>query len=83
MKLRELFAADAVKLELEASTKDDLLKELVALLRLDPKSEAILFKTLKAPRPIRKRIIARTSLPMASPPIAHAAKTHRILRTSF
>ena len=47
MKLRELFAADAVKLELEASTKDDLLKELVALLRLDPKSEAILFKTLK------------------------------------
>jgi len=47
MKLRELFAADAVKLELEASSKDDLLKELVALLKLDEKSEAILFKTLK------------------------------------
>jgi mannitol/fructose-specific phosphotransferase system IIA component (Ntr-type) len=47
MKLRELFQADAVKLALDASTKDDLLKELVSLLKLDDKSEAILFKTLK------------------------------------
>lgn len=47
MKLRELFTADAVDLDLESSTKDDLLKELVALLNLDQKSEAILFKTLK------------------------------------
>ncbi len=47
MRLRELFTADAVKLDLEADSKDDLLKELVALLGLDEKSEAILFKTLK------------------------------------
>jgi mannitol/fructose-specific phosphotransferase system IIA component (Ntr-type) len=47
MRLRELFTAEAVKLELLAETKDDLLQELVALLRLDPKSEATLFKTLK------------------------------------
>ena len=47
MRLRELFTADAVKLDLQAETKDDLLQELVKLLRLDPKSEATLFKTLK------------------------------------
>src|SRR5688500_15342236 len=47
MRLRELFTVDAVKLDLLADTKDDLLQELVALLRLDPKSEATLFKTLK------------------------------------
>ena len=35
MRLRELFTADAVKLDLEADSKDDLLKELVALLGLD------------------------------------------------
>lgn len=47
MRLRELFTAEAVKLDLESEAKDDLLKELVALLALDEKSEAILFKTLK------------------------------------
>jgi mannitol/fructose-specific phosphotransferase system IIA component (Ntr-type) len=47
MKLRELFTADVVKLDLESDSKDDLLKELVSLLGLDEKSEAILFKTLK------------------------------------
>jgi PTS system nitrogen regulatory IIA component len=47
MRLRELFTADAVKLDLQATTKDDLLQELVSLLGLDPKSEATLFKTLK------------------------------------
>jgi len=47
MRLRDLFTVDAVKLDLEAESKDDLLKELVALLGLDEKSEAILFKTLK------------------------------------
>lgn len=47
MKLREFFTADAVSLRLQAETKDDVLKELVALLQLDPKSEGILFKTLK------------------------------------
>ncbi|MDZ7779876.1 MAG: PTS sugar transporter subunit IIA [Gemmatimonadota bacterium] len=47
MQLTELFTADAVKLQLEAETKDDLLKELISLLDLDEKSEAILFKTVK------------------------------------
>ena len=47
MRLRELFTADAVKLDLQAQTKDDLLQELVSLLGLDKKSEATLFKTLQ------------------------------------
>jgi len=47
MKLREFFTADATSLDLEAGSKDELLKELVGLLKLDGKSEAILFKTLK------------------------------------
>lgn len=47
MKLREFFSDDAVKLDLEAETKDDALKELVSLLELDEKSEAILVKMLK------------------------------------
>ncbi len=47
MELRELLTADVVKLELESEAKDDILKELVALLAMDEKSEAILFKTLK------------------------------------
>jgi mannitol/fructose-specific phosphotransferase system IIA component (Ntr-type) len=47
MKLREFFTVEAVSLNLQADSKDDVLKELVALLQLDPKSEGILFKTLK------------------------------------
>ncbi len=47
MELREFFAEDAIKLDLEGSTKDDVLKELIALLKLDDKSEAMLFKMLK------------------------------------
>lgn len=47
MRLRDLFNADVVTLDLKSESKDDLLKELVALLGLDEKSEAILFKTLK------------------------------------
>ena len=47
MRLRDLFTADVVKLDLKSDTKDELLKELVAVLGLDGKSEAILFKTLK------------------------------------
>ena len=34
MELREFFSEDAVKLELEGTTKDDVLKELIGLLRL-------------------------------------------------
>ena len=47
MRLKDLFSADVVRLDLQAETKDELLKELVSLLALDEKSEAILFKTLK------------------------------------
>jgi len=47
MKLRDFFTADAVSLDLKSDSKDDLLKELVRLLKLDEKSESILFKTLK------------------------------------
>jgi nitrogen PTS system EIIA component len=47
MKLRELFTPEAVQLNLVSETKDDVLRELIQLLRLDEKSEAILFKTLK------------------------------------
>ncbi|MEX2473488.1 MAG: PTS sugar transporter subunit IIA [Gemmatimonadota bacterium] len=47
MQLTELFTVDSVKLQLESETKDDLLKELISLLGLDNKSEAILFKTVK------------------------------------
>lgn len=47
MRLRELFTDDVVKLDLEADSKDGVLKELVALLALDENSEEILYKTLK------------------------------------
>src|SRR5512141_3104838 len=47
MELRECFSEDAVKLELDGNTKDDVLKELIALLKLDDKSEGMLFKMLK------------------------------------
>ncbi len=47
MRLRDLFTTDVVKLDVEGEAKDDILKELVGLLGLDEKSEAILFKTLK------------------------------------
>lgn len=47
MELREFFSEDVVKLELESSGKDDLLKEMIGLLGLDEKSESILYKMLK------------------------------------
>jgi mannitol/fructose-specific phosphotransferase system IIA component (Ntr-type) len=47
MELREFFNRDVVKLELEGQTKDEILKELISLLKLDEKSEGILFKMLK------------------------------------
>ena len=47
MELREFFTEDAVKLELEGNTKDDILKELIGLLGLDDKNEATLYKMLK------------------------------------
>jgi mannitol/fructose-specific phosphotransferase system IIA component (Ntr-type) len=47
LQLREFFDRDAIALELHGTTKDDILRELIALLRLDEKSEGILFKMLK------------------------------------
>ena len=47
MELREFFSEDAIELHLAGSTKDDVLKELIALLKLDDKSQAMLFKMLK------------------------------------
>jgi mannitol/fructose-specific phosphotransferase system IIA component (Ntr-type) len=47
MELREFFSEDAVKLELEGTSKDDVLKELIGLLGLDEKAEGMLFKMLK------------------------------------
>ena len=47
MELREFFSEDVVELDLQATTKDEVLKEMIALLGLDEKSEAILYKMLK------------------------------------
>lgn len=47
MELREFFSEDVVKLDLEGSSKDEVLKELIAVLGLDEKSEGILYKMLK------------------------------------
>jgi len=47
MILREFFDTDVVELDLQGETKDEILKELIALLQLDEKSEGILFKMLK------------------------------------
>ena len=47
MQLREFFAPDAIKLELEGTSKDEILKELIGLLKLDEKSEGMLYKMLK------------------------------------
>lgn len=47
MQLRDFFHADSIRLDLDAETKDDVLKELVGVLGLDEKSEGILFKMLK------------------------------------
>ena len=44
MELRQFFTEDAIKLELESTTKDDVLKELISLLGLDEKSEGMLYK---------------------------------------
>lgn len=47
MELRDFFSEEAVKLDLEAATKDDALKELIGALGLDEKAEGILYKMLK------------------------------------
>ena len=47
MELREFFDKEAVNLDIRGESKDEILKELIALLKLDAKSEGILFKMLK------------------------------------
>lgn len=47
MELREFFTDSSVSLDLQGTTKDEILKELIHLLGLDEKSEGILFKMLK------------------------------------
>ena len=47
MHLREFFSPDAIALKLKGSEKDEILKELITLLKLDEKSEAMLYKMLK------------------------------------
>ncbi len=47
MELKELFNSSNVKLELESEEKDEVLMELISLLKLDEKSKEMLFKMLK------------------------------------
>ena len=47
MELREFFSEDAIELNIIGTTKDDVLRELIGLLKLDDKSEGMLFKMLK------------------------------------
>lgn len=47
MDLRDFFDKDAIALDLQGDSKDAILKELIALLGLDEKSEGILYKMLK------------------------------------
>jgi len=47
VQLREFFSEDAINLHLESTAKDAVLKELVALLKLDEKSDGLLYKMLK------------------------------------
>src|SRR2546426_2290396 len=44
VQLRDFFAEDAINLHLESTAKDAVLKELVGLLKLDEKSDGLLYK---------------------------------------
>jgi mannitol/fructose-specific phosphotransferase system IIA component (Ntr-type) len=47
MELREFFSEDAIQLDLASTNKDDILRELIGLLRLDDRAEGMLYKMLK------------------------------------
>ncbi len=47
MRLRDFFSPDAISLALQAEAKDDILRELITLLRLKPEAEETLFKIVK------------------------------------
>src|SRR5688500_6123374 len=47
MELGEIFSEEVVKLDLDSTANDYVLKEMISLLGLDEKSESILYKMLK------------------------------------
>ena len=47
MQLRDFFSPDALSLELQSTSKDAVLEELVGLLRMDPKATGTLLKVLR------------------------------------
>lgn len=47
LRLRDFFREDAIALDLQAATKDDVLRELIGLLHVDDGTASILFKMLK------------------------------------
>jgi len=47
VRLREFFSEDAVNLHLKSTTKEDVLQELVRLLKLDDKAQTMLIKMLR------------------------------------
>ncbi len=47
MGLREFFSEDAIALDLAGTEKDEVIKELIGLLKLDEKNQGVLFKMLK------------------------------------
>lgn len=47
MELREFFSEGVISLDLKGENKDEILKELISLLQLPQKSDAILYKMLK------------------------------------
>jgi len=85
MELREFFSEGAVKLELESTMKDDILKELISLLELDEKSEGMLFKMLKRRENLGSTGIGRgiaiphcRSLVVSKLRVAFGRKTHGV-----
>ena len=49
MELREFFSEDAIKLDIAGTTKDDVLRELIGLLRLDEKPVNFFFLIVAPP----------------------------------
>jgi len=47
VQLREFFSEDAISLHLQGTKKDEVLKEMIGLFKLDEKQQALLFKMLK------------------------------------
>jgi mannitol/fructose-specific phosphotransferase system IIA component (Ntr-type) len=47
MELREFFSPESINLDLQADSKDDILKELIELLDVDEKANGILYKMLR------------------------------------